>query len=86
MAVPPDKQRGPASHRAPHRSDTAKYQIVDSVAGGRERHRQRQVQRLATIALVRATYGPRADARLVPPGPDMCPPSCPYCRRRVVVA
>jgi hypothetical protein len=54
--------------------------------GALEEHRQRQVARLATIALVRASYGPRADARLVPPGPEGCPRTCPWCHPRAVAS
>jgi hypothetical protein len=49
-------------------------------------HRERQVRRLAAIALVRSLYGPEADARLAPPGPVVCPPGCPWCGLTLVVA
>jgi uncharacterized protein len=49
-----------------------------------ERHRQRQIQRLAAIQLVLAAYG--VELRLVPPGPESCPPGCGYCKRMAVVA
>lgn len=48
----------------------------------RATHRERQVRRLAVVAMVRAAYGLQADARLVPPGPECCPVGCPYCGPR----
>jgi hypothetical protein len=51
---------------------------VESILPDRADHRRRQVQRLATIALVRSLYGPQADL-VSPPGPDVCPANCPWC-------
>jgi hypothetical protein len=48
---------------------------AECIVPERDDHRRRQVRRLAAIALVRAAYGPAADARLVPPGPDVCRPT-----------
>jgi hypothetical protein len=53
---------------------------VQSIVADRDAHRRLQVCRLAAIALVRAAYGPAADLRLSPPGPDVCPAGCPWCR------
>jgi hypothetical protein len=55
-----------------------------SVARGWERHRQRQVERLAALAQLRAVYGTAADLRPSPAGPSSCPPSCGYCNKAVV--
>jgi hypothetical protein len=51
-----------------------------------EGHRRRQVARLATIALVRASYGPSVDSRLVPPGPEVCPRLCAWCHPRAAAS
>ena len=40
-------------------------------------HRERQLRRLATIALVRSLYG--VELGPTPPGPDVCPAGCPFC-------
>lgn len=77
-------KQGEAARRPPH---TVSITLTDDPPSITERpfsvqdHRERQVRRLAVIAQVRAAYGSRADARLVPPGPDVCPPWCPYCYR-----
>jgi hypothetical protein len=74
---PPEKQDGPEG--PPQRTAAAKQQVDPSVTDAQAAHRRRQVRWLATIALVRAAYGPAADDRLVPPGPECCPRTCPHC-------
>jgi hypothetical protein len=57
---PREEQRGPATGQAPKRSDTAKHQIGDSVAGERVSDRQRRISRLADQLMPMAVhYGPR---------------------------
>jgi hypothetical protein len=55
---------------------------VESIVLDRADHRRRPIQRQAVIAQVRAAYGPSADLQLSPPGPDVCPPGCPWCPPR----
>ena len=91
-------REGPVSHKAneaPHprglaaassrQVDTNGVILTDRPVSTRNDHRQRQIQRLAAIALVRAAYGTRADARLVPPGPQTCPAGCRWCGERLAV-
>jgi hypothetical protein len=72
--------KGPARHAValqPPCDDS----LTDSRSVARDDHRQRQVQRLSTIAQVLAFYGPET-VLVLPPGPDVCPPWCPYCYRQ----
>jgi hypothetical protein len=72
-AVAPGPRQPPAAARKPK---------VDAIVTDQADHRRRQIQRLAIIALVRAAYGPSADLTPTPPGPDCCPPTCPFCSGR----
>jgi hypothetical protein len=72
--MPPDERSGP---EGPPQGSAVPQ--IDSIVPDQDDHRRRQIRRLATIALVRSFYGPGADARLMPPGPDCCPDHCPYC-------
>jgi hypothetical protein len=49
-------------------------------------HRRRQVRRLAAVALVLAAYGVDVGVVPIPPGPEVCPPDCPWCHPAAVVA
>jgi hypothetical protein len=60
--------------------------VTDPPVRNLERHRQRQIQRLAAIQLVLAAYGPSAGGRLVPPGPECCPRTCEWCHPLVVAS
>ena len=75
---PPGKAKAPALQPGPRRPSVVPRQ-VGPIISNRDDHRRRQVRRLAAIALTRALYGLRADARLVPPRPECCPRTCPYC-------
>jgi hypothetical protein len=83
-------KQGEAARRPPHTESVTLTDdppsLTDSRSVARDDHRQRQVQRLSTIAQVLAFYGPQT-ALVLPPGPDVCPPWCPYCwRQRGAVA
>jgi hypothetical protein len=78
-------KQGEAARRPPH---TVSITLTDDPPSLTERrfsarvdHRRRDIQRLATIALVLAAYGPET-VQVLPPGPDVCPPWCPYCYRQ----
>jgi hypothetical protein len=71
-----------AGPERPAQAQVSPSSSTTAIVPDQDVHRRRQVQRLATIALVRALYGPAADARLVPPGPDVCPDGCPWCPPR----
>lgn len=73
---PPDERRGPAQEPGPQRSAVPQ---IESIVPDKADHRRRQVWRLAVIAQVRAAYGPAADLRLTPPGPECCPEGCIWC-------
>jgi hypothetical protein len=60
--------------------------VTDPLVRILETHRQRQVARLAAIQLVLAAYGPAADSRLVPPGPEACPRVCEWCHPKAVAS
>jgi hypothetical protein len=49
-------------------------------------HRQRQVRRLAAVALVLAAYGVDVGVVPIPPGPEVCPADCAWCHPEAVVA
>jgi hypothetical protein len=73
--MPPNERSGPEEPPRVAATKQASTGIVPEQAD----HRRRQVHRLAVIAQVRAAYGPAADPRLTPPGPDCCPEGCPWC-------
>ena len=76
-------QKGPARHAVALQPPGATI-LIDSPVSTRD-HRQRQVHRLAVTAQVLAAYGLAADIGTLPPGPDVCGPSCPWCERHLEV-
>jgi hypothetical protein len=75
--------------KAPHDQITTtsgRYILTDSPVRNLEEHRRRQVRRLAAVALVRAAYGTSIGMVPIPPGPDCCPRTCPWCHPAAVVA
>jgi hypothetical protein len=74
------RQRGPAQASS-GQIDTNARILTDSRVSTRADHRQRQIQRFSLVAQVLAAYGPET-ILVSPPGPDVCPPWCPYCYRQ----
>jgi hypothetical protein len=81
-AAPPS-QRG-AAKVASGQTDVFSLDEVEARFTVWERHRQRQVARLATVAQVAASYG--VEARELPPGPATCPRTCPWCAHLELVS
>jgi hypothetical protein len=73
---PPERRDGPEG--PPQDVAAAGQANTTRIVPDRDVHRRRQIQRLATIALVRSLYGPQADL-VSPPGPAVCPADCPWC-------
>jgi hypothetical protein len=82
-------KQGEAARRPPHTESVTLTDdppsLTERLFSARVDHRQRQIQRLATIALTRALYGSDL-GRLMPPGPAVCSSSCPWCGQREAVA
>jgi hypothetical protein len=78
-------KQGEAARRPPHTvsitHDDDSPIITEQPFSSRADHRRRDIQRLSTIAQVLAFYGPET-VQVLPPGPDVCPPWCPYCYRQ----
>jgi hypothetical protein len=75
-------QHGPSQELVAPSTSTRRLARVRTV----EEHRQRQIQRLAIVTQVQASYGLSAGGRPLPPGPQVCPKGCAYCATLVVVA
>jgi hypothetical protein len=75
--------------KAPHDQTTTTsgtLSITDPPVRNLERHRDRQVRRLAAVAQVLAAYGVDVGVVPIPPGPGCCPRTCPWCHPAAVVA
>jgi hypothetical protein len=79
VKAPPDVERRPrrAAVQAPN-MDPAKNR-VKALAHERSTSDRPGEQRDATVELTILLYGPAAELGPTPPGPDVCPPWCPYC-------
>jgi hypothetical protein len=85
--LPERRERGPCQGPVQAQSPSAKRSIkthAQDSTGQRpgeqaDDQRARQLRRLAIIEAAQLAYGPAAVLGPTPPGPDICPPGCPWC-------